>query len=122
MAANVFRTNLCALRTDVGVSQISSEVRVLDAGARCATSTPVTSFPNPTGTQYTFFGRTENTGGPFEYTWDFARVQDGKRLSGKGECLPLDLGGAGTWLVRLTLREPSTGKTSQSLAAVEVQD
>ncbi len=106
MAANIFRVNLCAIRSGgdvngntvqssvnvvIGASQapksttpvnLSSELRILDKGASCSLSIPVSNLAVSSQTQYTFCGRTETPGGPFEYGWEFARVQDGKRITG----------------------------------------
>ncbi len=77
MAANIFRVNLCALRTTDGGTEvqpvipvvpakvspgISSEIRVLDSNGSCSVSAPVTTFSDPKDTSYTFFGRTESVG------------------------------------------------------------
>ena len=148
MAAKIFRVNMCTLRStfndfnsptnvqtpvNTGTgntstlqkvpSILTSEVRILDAGASCSTNTPVSNFTPASANSYTFFGRTETSGGPYTYSWEFARTQDGTKLSGSGACLSnFALSGNGTWLVRLTLRDPASGATSSSLASVEVRD
>lgn len=82
---------------------------------------PVTTFPDAKDTSYTFFGRTDSTGGPYEYAWDFARVQDGTSMTATGSCLKnFDLKKDGTWLVRLTIKDTVTKLVSQSLSTVEV--
>jgi hypothetical protein len=127
MAANIFRVNLCALRNPTfsgdANSTLTSELRILDAGAPFSVNTPVSTMSNPSISTYNFYGRTESPGGPFIYSWDFARVQDGARLSASGALLEsFKLSGPGTWLVRLTLSDPKTGRTSISSASVEVRD
>lgn len=142
MAANIFRVNLCGIRSGDGSTGLSttgngtnstgsvsiapitltSELRILDSDQKCSVATPVTTFPDPKDTSYAFYGRTETSGGPFEYAWDFVRVQDGTRLSASGACLPnFDLGKDGTWLARLTVTDTVTKAVSQSVATVEIQ-
>lgn len=50
-------------------------------------------------------------------------MSDGKRLTATGACLKdFDLTGAGTWLVRLTIRDAINGAQAQAMATVEVRD
>ena len=149
MASKIFAVNLCALKSGAGndgnrtntsqnnssngsnasgnnsatsaASTFSSEIRVLDKKElTCTKTSPETTFPDPKETTYTFAARTESLGN-LEYTWEFVRIQDGRKLTASGACLPTwSLDGEGTWLVRLTIRDKDTGKTSTATSTIEV--
>lgn len=98
-------------------------MRILNkSNTTCAKDTPLTTFSNPKETTYTFSAVTEAVGN-LEYSWEFVRVQDGKKMSATGPCLSsFTLDGAGTWLVRLTIRNKDTGATVKVTSTVEVRD
>lgn len=137
MAANIFRVNLCAIRSDTGgaglqttgiptsnptaPSGISSEIRILDSNLACSKTAPVTTFPDPKDTSYTFFGRTDTVGGPFTYSWDFVRAKDGVRITATGACLEnFDLKNDGTWTVTLTVTDTVTQAVSKTVSMVDI--
>ncbi len=103
--------------------QFTAEIRILDKTvSSCSKDTPVTTFPDKKETNYTFSAITEATGN-LEYSWEFVRIQDGKKMTASGACLKsFALDGSGTWLVRLTIRDKDTGRTATAIATVEIRD
>lgn len=151
MASKIFTVNLCSIKSGNGSgssgdnnngnntggsdsnganannnsnsNQVTGEIRILDkAVTTCSKDTPLASFSDIKETSYTFSAATESIGN-LEYTWEFVRIQDGKKMTAIGACLTaFKLDGSGTWLVRLTIRNKDTGAIVKTIATVEVRD
>lgn len=121
MAAKIYWINFCPLKTK---EWFSSQIKIFDKPNpwSCSWDWKTTQFSDKKTTIYDFYWQTD-TPWEYEYSWEFINSITSEKLEANGKCLDnYDLKTNWKWIVKLTIKDKKTWKTSISYDQVIVDN
>ncbi len=104
-------------------NNLTADINIFDPSNpdSCKWEGTQTTFPDPFSTVYDFSAKTDAVG-DLEYIWEFTNITTGEIIKKSGKCLDnFDLKTSGKWLVKLTIRNKTTGQTAVSISTIDIK-